>query len=289
MREARLRTIWAEGGCALNAWLMSPAPVQAELLAALDWDAITLDMQHGPIDYADAISLLQAISSSSATPMARVPANEPSAIGRLLDAGVYGVICPLVNTAADARALVSACRYPPAGVRSFGPQRAVAYAGDDYVREANGTVIAIAQIETVEAVANLDGILATPGLDAIYVGSADLAFSMGKEPAIDFTDPETIDVHRRIVAAARRHGVRVGLYATAAPDVRVCLDWDADFITLGTDHALLLGAAASLKSEAREDVSAAGRAAAASEGGVTRTAVGTYGGPIGSARNGGTQ
>jgi 4-hydroxy-2-oxoheptanedioate aldolase len=292
MREARLRTVWAEGGCGLNAWLMSPAPVQAELLAALDWDAITLDMQHGMFDYADAISVLQAISSSSATPMVRVPANEPSVIGKLLDAGVYGVICPLVNTAEEAAALVAACRYPPQGIRSLGPLRAVAYGGDDYVREANRTVIAIAQVETVEAVDNLEGILATPGLDAIYVGSGDLAFSMGREPAIDFTDPETIDVHREIVAAARRHGVGVGLYATAAADVRFCLECEADFVTLATDHSLLVGAAADLKDEAREAVAAAGRTAAVSELAAPRTAVGAYGGGArgtGSAREGGTR
>lgn len=289
MREARLRAVWAEGGCGLNAWLMSPAPVQAELLATLDWDAITLDMQHGIVDYAAAVSLLQAISSSPATPMVRVPINEPSVIGKVLDAGVYGVICPLVNTAQEAAAFVRACRYPPDGDRSFGPQRAVAYAGDDYVQEANRTVLAIAQIETVKAVENLEGILSTPGLDAIYIGSADLAFSMGKEPVIDFTDPEAVALHQEIIAAARHHEVRVGLYASAAADVRFCLDSEADFVTLSTDHALLVGAAAQLKAEARDDVAGAGRLATASEAGSTRTTAGAYGGMTGSAREGGTE
>lgn len=289
MREARLRTVWAEGGCGLSAWLMSPAAVQAELLATLDWDAITLDMQHGIIDYDAAVALLQAISSTSATPMVRLPANDPSVIGKVLDAGAYGVICPMINTAAEAAAFVRACRYPPEGERSYGPQRAVAYAGDDYVAEANRTVLAIALIETVAAVANLEGILATPGIDAIYIGSADLAFSMGKEPGIDFTDPETVDVHREIIAAARRHGVRVGLYAATGADVRFCLERGADYISLGTDHALLVGAAARLKTAAVEEVAAAGRLAAVSEGGPTRTAVGSYGSKTTAATDGGAR
>jgi len=289
MREARLRAVWAEGGCGLSAWLMSPAAVQAELLATLDWDAITLDMQHGIVDYAAAVTLLQAISSTSATPLVRVPANDPSAIGKVLDAGAYGVICPLVNTAEEAAALVRACRYPPDGERSYGPQRAVAYAGDDYVTEANDTVLVIAQIETVAAVENLDGILATPGLDAIYIGSADLAFSMGKEPVIDFSDPETIEVHREIIAAAHHHGVRVGLYAAVGSDVRFCLDRGADFVTLATDHALLVGAAARLKAAAREEVAAAGRLAAVSEGGPARIAAGAYGSKTTAATEGGSR
>jgi 4-hydroxy-2-oxoheptanedioate aldolase len=286
MREARLWAAWAEGRCGLNAWLMSPPPVQAELLASLGWDSVTIDMQHGAIDLADAVSLLQAISTTSATPMARVPANEPSIIGRVLDAGAYGVICPLVNTPEEAAAFVRACRYPPEGKRSYGPHRAVAYGGEDYVATANATVLTIAQVESVEAVENLEGILATPGLDAIYVGSADLSFSMGCEPVIDYENPETARIHRQIIAEAHRLGVKIGLHAPSAASARFCIQSNADMVTLGTDHALLIEAAAEFMADARGEIARLGGSAEAAAP-LAPSALGTYGGkPTAASRKG---
>jgi len=156
MRENPLRRIWAEGRAAVNGWLAIPSSFSAETMAHQGWDSLTVDMQHGVVDYQTAVTMLAAISTTDVTPLVRVPWLDPGIIMKMLDAGAYGVICPMVNTVADAETLVGACRYPPAGRRSFGPIRALLYAGADYPKHANETVIAFAMIETQEALDNLD-------------------------------------------------------------------------------------------------------------------------------------
>ena len=128
MRPNNLKTIWQRDEMAINAWLTIPSSWSAEIMSHAGFDAITLDMQHGLIDFQTALSMLQAISTTDCVPLARAPWNEPITIMRLLDAGVYGLVCPMVNTRADAEAFVGACRYPPLGFRSFGPIRANVYA-----------------------------------------------------------------------------------------------------------------------------------------------------------------
>ena len=179
MRPNRLREIWQEGGAAVNGWLQLPHGFAAEVMAAQGWDSLTVDMQHGPVGYDVALTMLQALSASDVTPLARVPWNEPGIIMKMLDAGCYGIICPMVNSAEEARRFVGACRYPPKGYRSFGPTRVSFYAGSDYAQHANDTVIALAMIETAQAIENLDAILDTPGLDGVYIGPADLSQSLG--------------------------------------------------------------------------------------------------------------
>ena len=123
MRPNTVREIWASGGVALNAWCSIGAPYSAEVLAAAGYDAVTVDLQHGMFGVDSAIAMLQAISAQAATPLVRVPALDDAVIMKMLDAGAYGVICPMIDTAAQAAQLVSACRYPPTGTRSFGPAR----------------------------------------------------------------------------------------------------------------------------------------------------------------------
>jgi len=207
MRENGIRKIWAAGGNVINGWLSIANTVTAELTAAQDFDSVCIDLQHGLIDYQAAVPMLQAISTTSKTPLVRTPWNEPGIIGKLLDAGAYGVICPMVNTRAQCEAFVGACRYPPKGFRSYGPARATLYAGPDYAAKANDTVLTLAMIETAEAVANLEDILSTPGLDAIYVGPADLSLSMGEKPGYDPQFPEVLKTIKRIAKEAKKHKV----------------------------------------------------------------------------------
>ena len=190
MRENKLRTIWKQGGCVLNGWLAVPNSFCAEVMAHTGWDSLCIDIQHGMVDFQTAISMMQAISTTSVTPIVRVPWNEPGIIMKCLDAGAYGVICPMINTRADAERLVATCHYPPAGFRSSGPTRAALYGGSDYQAKANETIVVFAMIETAEALANLDSILSTPGLDAIFIGPNDLAISMGLPNSLDPTDAE---------------------------------------------------------------------------------------------------
>ena len=177
--QHKLRDTWAKGAGAVNAWLAIPSPVTAEIAAMQDFDSVTVDLQHGLNDYQIALSMLQAISTSDKTALVRVPWNEPGIIMKLLDAGALGVICPMINTRADAEAFVCACRYTPEGYRSAGPTRAMLVHGADYIAKANDAVVTLAMIETKEALDNVAEIVATPGLTGIYVGPSDLSLSLG--------------------------------------------------------------------------------------------------------------
>ncbi|MGL4279835.1 MAG: HpcH/HpaI aldolase family protein, partial [Albidovulum sp.] len=177
MFENRLRKIWAAGRPALNGWLSIGNAFTAEIMAAQGYDSLTVDIQHGALDYTALLPMLQAMKGSGVVPMARVPWREPGIIMKALDAGAMGIICPMVNSAAEAAEFVSYTRYPPLGQRSYGPTRAaVAYGG--YGMGANDQVLAFAMIETKAGIDNLEEIAATPGLDGIYVGPADLALGM---------------------------------------------------------------------------------------------------------------
>ena len=212
MRENRIRRIWAEGGNVLNGWLAIPSSISAEVMAQAGWDSLCVDLQHGAIDYQTALTMLQAISTTDATPMVRVPWNDPAHIMKALDAGAYGVICPMVNSRAEAEAFVGACRYAPQGYRSVGPLRATLYGGADYVAQANKTILTFAMIETRQAMENLEDILATPGLDAVYVGPSDLSVSMGYSAGFDPSFPEVLEAILKVPAAAKRHGVIPGIH-----------------------------------------------------------------------------
>jgi 4-hydroxy-2-oxoheptanedioate aldolase len=182
LRENKLRTLWKNGGVAVNGWLGIPSSASAESMARCGWDSVVVDMQHGLVDYTDAVPMLQAISQTDATPMVRVPWNMPDIIMKSLDAGAYGVVCPMINTPAECEEFIQNCRYAPRGRRSFGPIRAVMYGGADYWKYANETILTIAMIETQQALDNLDAILKTDGLDSIYVGPSDLGLSLGFQP-----------------------------------------------------------------------------------------------------------
>ncbi|MGL4648365.1 MAG: HpcH/HpaI aldolase family protein, partial [Caldilineaceae bacterium] len=185
MRPNLLKQRWSEGGAALNAWLSIANPFTAELVAHMGFDAVTIDMQHGLMGYETTLAMLQAISTTDTVPVVRVPWNEPAMLMRVADAGAYAVICPMVNSRAECEAFVGALRYAPVGYRSYGPVRARVYAGDDYFEQANSHLVAIAMVETAAALDHLDEICSTPGLDAIYVGPADLSISIGGSQKTD--------------------------------------------------------------------------------------------------------
>lgn len=171
------------------------------------------DLQHGLIDYRDVVPGLQAIQRSDAIPIARAPWNEPGVIGKLLDAGTMGVIVPMVNTGAQAKQAVASCRYAPAGSRSYGPARAAAALGPDYYNNANNEVACIPMVETVEALSNLEDIVSTPGVDAIYIGPADLSISLGLPPGQDHDAPVFTEALAAIVSACVKHGVTPGIHS----------------------------------------------------------------------------
>lgn len=243
MRENNVRSIWAAGGAVLNGWLHIPSGFAAEAMAHQGWDSLTIDMQHGPVDYQDSLAILQAISTTATTPLARVPWNEPGIIMKLLDAGCYGIICPMVNNRAEAEAFVGACRYPPLGYRSYGPTRVSLYAGADYAQYANETVITMAMIETGQAMNNLDEIMSVPGLDAIYIGPADLSQGLGGGPGIDWTEPRMVEAIDTILAVAKKHGIVAGIH-TGSTDYAVhMIEKGFQFVTVLSDVRLMTLAA----------------------------------------------
>lgn len=213
MRENRLKALWREGQPALGGWLVVPSSTSAEMMAHCGVDWLCVDTQHGAIDYQTSVHMLQAISTTETVPIVRVPWNEPGIIGKTLDAGAYGVIIPMVNTRAEAEAAVAACRYAPLGQRSYGPGRAVLYAGRDYFPNANDTVLCICMVETKQAIANLEEIVSTPGVDAVYVGPSDLSVSLGLPPGYDNPAPVFVQAIDAIVAACKKYNVVPGVHA----------------------------------------------------------------------------
>lgn len=243
MRENTVRTIWERGGCVVNGWLSIPDSFAAEVNAQQGWDSLTIDLQHGLVDYGTAVTMLQGISTTKVVPFARVSWNEPGVIMKMLDAGCYGIICPMINTREQCEAFVGACRYAPQGYRSVGPTRATLYAGTDYIANANTTVITMAMIETREAIENLDDILSTPGLDAIYIGPSDLSQSYGFPPTLDPTLPEVVAIIDQIVETARKHNVVIGMHTGSADYARQMQAKGMQFLTLMSDARLLALAA----------------------------------------------
>ena len=245
MKANSAKAAIAGGGRVLNAWCSIASPHVAEALAHQGFDAVTIDLQHGAIDYSAAFAMLQAISTSAATPLARPPWNEPGIMMKLLDSGAMGLICPMISTRREAEAFVGACRYPPLGFRSFGPNRIVYYAGTDYWRHANSEVLLLAQIETAEAVANLDDILSVPGLDGVYVGPADLSLSMGAEPSMQPTDPAVVAAMARVREAAHARGLIAAVHTDGPETALKRYGEGFQLCSLQTDMRLLINAARS--------------------------------------------
>jgi 4-hydroxy-2-oxoheptanedioate aldolase len=252
MRENNVKAIWAQGGAVINGWLGIPSSVSAENMAHAGWDSLTIDMQHGLVDYSSAVPMLQAISTTAVMPMARVPWNLPDLMMKILDAGAYGVICPMINTRAQCEEFISNCRYAPIGRRSVGPTRALWYAGADYTKHANDTIITMAMIETGEAMDNIDEILTTPGLDSIYVGPADLGLSLVGIPQGDPTNETVRKALKTIVDACKRHKIVAGIHCGAPAYALEMISWGYQFVTLSSDNGLLAAIAKSTVNAMRD-------------------------------------
>ena len=244
MRPNSVKQKWREGKVTLGGWLSIPSSYSAEIMAHQGFDWLCIDTQHGLIDYTYAVPMLQAISTTDTVPFVRVPWNEPSIIMKYLDAGAYGIIVPMVNSAAEARRAVSACRYPPDGIRSFGPNRVTYYAGRDYAAGANEEVACVVMIETAEALVNLDDILSVPGVDAAYIGPADLSLALGLPPRGDNDDPRHVAAVAQIREACLRHGVVPGIHTGGAAFAAGCARQGFKMILLTSDTAGMVRGAA---------------------------------------------
>ena len=190
--------------------------------------------------------MLQAISTTETTPLARVNWNEPGQIMKILDAGCYGVICPMVSNKKEAENFVQACQYPPKGYRSFGPVRANIYGGSDYSKHADKEILKLAMIETREALEKLDEILDTANLDGIYVGPADLSLAIGEEPGFD--RPEKSKAYSeilRILESAKKRNLLTGIHNGTPEYAQKMINKGFNLVTVGSDSRYIAAGAKS--------------------------------------------
>lgn len=252
MRENHVLRAWREDRQTIGAWLSIDSTFTAEVMAQAGFDWVCLDMQHGLLDYNDVKRMLPAISTTDTIPFVRVPWNEPYEIMKVLDAGAYGVVVPLVNNREEAERAVAACRYPPDGMRSFGPIRGAMYGGAGYVQGANRELACIVMIETAEALANLDEIMSTPGVDAVYIGPADLAYALGLEPTGDNDTPKHVEAVNRIFEHCKKHGIAAGIHTGSLKFTQRYLEQGFHMVTLGADNGFMARLARSELKAARE-------------------------------------
>ena len=252
--QNRIKQLWKRGKTVINGWLTIPNAFTAEIMSTQGYDTITVDLQHGLIDYRLAVSMFQAIKASPVVPFARVPWLDPAIIMKILDAGSVGIICPMINTADDARRLASYMRYPPIGERSFGPTRAMVSVGPDYGEKANDLVQCFAMIETAEGFRNLEEIVKVPGIDGLYVGPYDLTLGLhGQELPMGFDreEIEMIEAIKHILDAAHTAGRLAGLHCGTPEYAARAAKWGFDLVSVSTDTGLYTSAARASFAETR--------------------------------------
>ncbi len=247
MRENSLVALKAAGKIALNAWVSVGSGYQAELLGHAGFDAVTVDLQHGPYGFDTAVHLLQAISSTPAMPMARSAGNTLAEINKLLDAGAYGIICPLIQSVDDAATFARACRYPPRGDRSYGPARGLTYGGSDYATGADDQIFSLAMIETLSALDCIEQIAQVQELSGVYVGPSDLGLAMGLGSNA-WPQPGLSDAIGHVLEVCRAQGKYTGIYSSNPAMDQAMREMGFDLVTPGND-AQQLRAGAQLRTQ----------------------------------------
>jgi 4-hydroxy-2-oxoheptanedioate aldolase len=242
MRKNIALAKWRAGEQTIGAWLTLANTHTAELMAHAGFDWLCIDLQHGLLDYRDLLHMLPAISTTETTPLVRVAGNDFKLINKALDAGAMGVIVPMVNNREEALAAIAACKYPPAGSRSYGPTRAALYGGRGYASEANEEIACIVMIETQEGLDNLEAIVTTPGLGGVYIGPGDLALALGLPARGDTDDPRHLAAVGKILDGCKRHAVPAGIHTGGLAYARRRLEAGFDFVTLGADAGFLMQA-----------------------------------------------
>lgn len=254
-----LKDVWNEGRAAFGLWASMPVTFSAEILAKSGVDYICVDQQHGLMDYTSLVPMFQAVESGGATPITRVLKNDSGLIGKALDAGAWGVIVPLVSAAEEAARAVAACRYPPHGVRSYGPTRAGGVIGSTDPEALGGEVLCIVMVETREGLDRLDEISATPGLDGIYIGPSDLALSLGLTPTLEVKEKVHVEAVERIREACDQQGIIAGIHSPNGAWAGQHAEAGFDMITVAADASLLSVAARREVEEARSGNAVSGR------------------------------
>ncbi len=227
----------------LSAWCTVPEPIIAALLAREAFDAVTLDMQHGAIDFAAMLRTIPMVVAAGKPALVRIPVKNYALASQALDAGAAAVIAPMINSAHDARLFAEAMKYPPIGQRSWGPHAALHLSGaptpEAYFKAANGWSLALAMIETREALAVADDILAEPGIDGIFIGPADLSIGLSNGAMVDPFLPAVNDAIALLLSKAKAHGKKAGVHTTTGERAAEMLGQGFDLVSIASDTALL--------------------------------------------------
>lgn len=232
----------AAGQTVYAAWASLGVPILAEYMARDGFPAVVLDSQHGLYEPATTAAGVAAVHAAGAAPIVRVGVADFAGVSRALDFGAEGVIAPMINSAADARAFAAAAKLPPVGERSWGPSRALALNRlplADYLARANRETLTLAMVETRTALANLDAILAVNGIDGVFVGPSDLSITLSDGATLDPESPEVDEACKAIVLAAGRAGKLAGAYTAGAERAKAQAARGFRFVTVGSDAAFL--------------------------------------------------
>jgi 2-keto-3-deoxy-L-rhamnonate aldolase RhmA len=244
-RENHLKKQLVSGQKTLACWLHSASPIIAEIIGLVGYDGAVIDLEHGPNNYLSATSLMQSMSGGSICPIIRVPWNDPVAIKRALDSGCEGIMAPEVNSAAEAEAFVRACLYPPKGKRGAASvlNRASSYGLDNakYLADNGKELLIIAQIESLEAVANLEQIVAVEGIDVLFIGPSDLSGDCGQIG--DYQNPVFCEALARTEEIIKKSNKFLGGLPRANDSARAMLARGYDFVISGSDVLMLRDAA----------------------------------------------
>ena len=227
----------------VGTWVMSASPIVAEAVGMAGFDWAVLDMEHTPLDMMDLVGLMQAVAGTKMVPIVRVPWNDTVTIKRVLDAGAQTLLVPFVQDEGEARAAVAATRYPPEGVRGMaGMSRASRFGTvPDFYQAANRSIAVIVQLETPQAVRNLEAIAGVPGVDALFLGPADMSGAMGHTGQM--THPEVMAVMADAAQRARRLGKPVGTVGGTTEMAARYRALGYDFVGVASDLGLLMRSA----------------------------------------------
>lgn len=246
MRVNHVRKRLHSGEPSIGTWLSLPSPEAAEYISKIGFDWLVIDAEHNPIDIRTLAQMFAAMSASGIAPMVRIPWNSEENFKRVLDAGAWGVVVPMVNTREEAELAVRAARYYPDGNRSVGGGRhALSWdsSGAEYYRAANDQVLVVVQIEHIDGVRNADEILSVPGVDACFIGPNDLAASMGLGLGVplESDNPELVEAIMTIRDACKRNGVATGIHTSGSEGVNFRIEQGFQFCAMASELRYMVG------------------------------------------------
>ncbi len=243
MKTNSVRAKLRSGESSVGTWLALPDPIFAKLMSSTGFEWLTVELEHSHATIETAALCFPIIAASDCVPLARVPYNSVENIKRVLDTGAWGIVVPMVNSRAEAEAVVKAARYRPQGERSVGGQLHAANFATDagtYYAKANDEILIVLMAEHVDAIENIDDILSVPGIDAVFIGPNDLHASMGFAPAFDSEDPTFNAALKKVYTSALAHGVAPGIHVADAAQAQRRLDEGWKMIAVASEVGFML-------------------------------------------------